>query len=97
MDIDRPASDPLVLGMTRPLMVFGVTYSYCVIEAMTVTVLFLVGNHLLYLLALIPLHTVGALLCRWDAHYFDILVRVARLARPVPNRSLHRCNRYVAN
>lgn len=97
MDSDRPMSDPLVLGMTRPLMIFGVTYSYCVIEAMAVTVLFLVGNHLAYLLAVLPLHVVGALLCRWDAHYFDILVRAVRLARPVANRRIHRCNRYVAH
>lgn len=97
MDLDRPTADPLVLGMTRPLMVFGVTYSYCVIEAMTTVVLFLVGNRLLYLLALLPLHITGVLLCRWDARYFDILMRVLQHARPARNRGLHRCNRYVAH
>lgn len=95
MDADRTARDPLVVGMTRPLMMFGVTYSYFVIEGMAATVLFLVGNSLLYLLTIVPLHLVGILLCRWDARFFDILFRVAQRARPVRNRSLHRCNVYV--
>ncbi len=94
MSEDRTARDPLVVGMTRPLMTFGVTYSYFVIEAMTAAILFLMGNNLLYLLAAVPLHTAGMLLCKWDARFFDILFRVAQRARPVRNRPLHRCNLY---
>lgn len=95
MDADRTERDPLVVGMTRPLMLFGVTYSYFVIEGMATTVLFLLGNSLAYLLTIIPLHLVGVLLCKWDAHFFDILFRVAQRARPVRNRTLYRCNVYV--
>ena len=81
--------------MTRPLMMFGVTYSYFVIEGMAVTVLFLMGNNLMYLLLIIPLHIFGVLLCKWDARFFDILFRVAQHARPVRNRTLYHCNVYV--
>ncbi|MDB5987854.1 MAG: putative Type secretion system protein [Nevskia sp.] len=95
MDAARVERDPLVVGMTRPLMMFGVTYSYFVIEGMAATVLFLMGNNLLYLLIVVPLHVLGVLLCKWDARFFDILFRVAQRARPVRNRPLYRCNLYV--
>ena len=94
MDAARTERDPLVVGMTRPLMMFGVTYSYFVVEGMTATILFLMGNNLLYLLMVIPLHVLGVLLCKWDARFFDILFRVAQHARPVRNRPRHRCNLY---
>jgi type IV secretion system protein VirB3 len=92
---ERVERDALVVGMTRPLMMFGVTYSYFIIEAMGATVLFLMGNNLLYLLIVVPLHVLGVLLCKWDARFFDILFRVAQRARPVRNRPRHRCNLYL--
>ncbi len=95
MDADRTERDPLVVGMTRPLMMFGVTYSYFVVEGMTAAILFLMGNNLLYLLIIIPLHVLGVVLCKWDARFFDILFRVAQRARPVRNRPRHRCNLYL--
>ena len=95
MNEDRSLRDPLVVGMTRPLMLLGVTYSYFVLEAMAVTVLFLMGNSLLYLLTALPLHSAGVLLCKWEPRFFDILFRVTQHARPVPNRPLHRCNLYL--
>ncbi|MDB5973308.1 MAG: type secretion protein [Nevskia sp.] len=95
MDAAHTERDPLVVGMTRPLMMFGVTYSYFVVEGMTAAILFLMGNNLLYLLIIIPLHVLGVVLCKWDARFFDILFRVAQRARPVRNRPRHRCNLYL--
>jgi type IV secretion system protein VirB3 len=96
LDAERTERDPLVVGMTRPLLLLGVTYSYFVIEGVGTTVLFLMGNQLGYLLAIIPLHLAGLALCRWDPRFFDVLFRVAQRAQPVPNRRHHRCNRYGA-
>jgi len=95
--MERTAPDALVVGMTRPLLLLGVTYSYFVIEAMTATDLFLMGNNVFYLLIVIPLHVFGVLLCKWDARFFDILFKVARHARPVRNRPRYRCNLYLPN
>lgn len=87
--------DPLVVGMTRPLLLWGVTYSYFVVEAVGATVLFLMGNNLLYLLTIAPLHLAGVLLCKWEPRFFDILFKAAQHARPVRNRPLYRCNLYL--
>ena len=95
MSEQRTARDPLVVGMTRPILLLGVTYSYFVIEAVGATVLFLMGNNLLYLLTILPLHSAGVLLCKWEPRFFDILFRAAQHARPVHNRPRYRCNVYV--
>jgi type IV secretion system protein VirB3 len=95
MEAARVERDALVVGMTRPLLLWGVTYSYFVIEGMAATVLFLMGDNLLYLLVIAPLHLLGALLCKWDARFFDILFKAAQHARPVRNRPLYRCNVYL--
>lgn len=95
MSEQRTARDPLVVGMTRPILLLGVTYSYFVIEAVGATVLFLMGNNLLYLLTILPLHSVGVVLCKWEPRFFDILFRAAQHARPVRNRLWHRCNVYI--
>lgn len=95
MEAERIERDPLVVGMTRPLLLWGVTYSYFVLEGMATAVLFLMGNNLLYLLTAVPLHVLGVVLCKWDARFFDILFKAAQHARPVTNRARHRCNAYV--
>jgi type IV secretion system protein VirB3 len=95
MEAGRTERDGLVVGMTRPLLLWGVTYSYFVIEGMAATVLFLMGNNLVYLLIIVPLHVLGLLLCKWDARFFDILFRVAQKVPPVRNRPRHRCNLYL--
>lgn len=95
MGEERTTRDPLVVGMTRPLLLWGVTYSYFVIEAVGATVLFLMGNNLLYLLTTAPLHLAGVLLCKWEPRFFDILFKAAQHARPVRNRPLYRCNLYL--
>ena len=95
MGEERITRDSLVVGMTRPILLLGVTYSYFVLEAVGATVLFLMGNNLFYLLTIAPLHIAGALLCKWEPRFFDILFRAAQHARPVRNRRRYRCNVYV--
>jgi type IV secretion system protein VirB3 len=67
-------SDPLFQGMTRPAMLAGVTYSGVMLELMLVSIPFIAINNLLVLLAIIPVHGVLWLLCRWDARAIDILL-----------------------
>lgn len=95
MGEERTTRDPLVVAMTRPILLLGVTYSYFVIEAVSATVLFLMGNNLLYLLTILPLHSAGMILCKWEPRFFDILFRAAQHARPVRNRPRYRCNVYM--
>ena len=56
-------ADSLFLGVTRPAMAFGVTYSALLVNAVVTVELFLVTRNLLWLAACVPVHGVFWLLC----------------------------------
>ncbi|MFC1659510.1 VirB3 family type IV secretion system protein [Pseudomonadota bacterium] len=56
--------DPLFLGLTRPSMLFGVTYTYAAINGLVALMAFIVTENFLYLLVMLPvLHAVAYLIC----------------------------------
>src|SRR5689334_12224571 len=71
-------ADPLFVGATRPPMVWGVTYSAVMMNAVCVMELFLTTKNLLTLLIAAPIHGVCMLLCARDARYFDLMLLCAR-------------------
>ena len=80
-------TDPLFLGMTRPPMAFGVTYTFLLLNGMTTAILFLATHSLSIWLVGIPIHIVGYLACIKDPRIFE-LWRVKLLQTP-PNRNRH--------
>lgn len=56
-------ADPLFVGMTRPPMVGGVTYSAMMLNVVVTTESFIVTKDLAWLLAFLPLHGLLYLLC----------------------------------
>ena len=68
------SSDPLFLGMTRPAMVGGVTYTYCAINGMVSCLAFLGSGHLALFLVAIPIHVLGFALCLKDPRQIDVLL-----------------------
>jgi type IV secretion system protein VirB3 len=68
------AIDPLFVGVTRPAMRWGVTYTAILVNGMVTMEGFLVTRNLLALLLCLPLHGLAALLCARDARVFDLLL-----------------------
>ena len=73
-------ADPLFLGVTRPAMAFGVTYSALLANAVVTVELFLLTRNLLWLLACIPVHGLFWLLCLSEPRFFDLALCGARRA-----------------
>ena len=67
-------ADPLFIGATRPSMLWGVTYSAVMLNAMCIMELFLLTKNLLILLLAAPIHGVCMLLCARDARFFDLVL-----------------------
>lgn len=87
--------DPVFLGMTRPPMVMGVTFSFFVINGMATTIAFLALGNLLAFLVGIPVHVIGYLLCLKDPRIFDIW-RVRIIKTPITrNKNFWRANSYA--
>jgi len=75
-------ADPVFVGATRPSMIWGVTYSAVMLNAMAVMEFFLVTKNLLVLLIAIPVHGVGVLFCARDPRFFDLALLWGRTRLP---------------
>ena len=94
LDDEKVEMDPLFLGMTRPPMFMGVTYTFFVINGMVTTIAFLALNNLFAFLIGLPVHLIGFLLCLKDPRIFDIW-RVRLFKTPMTrNRSFWSANSY---
>jgi type IV secretion system protein VirB3 len=65
-------ADPLFVGLTRPPMRFGVTFSALLVNALLTMELFVLTKQLLTLLVALPVHGVCMLACARDARFFDL-------------------------
>ena len=66
--------DPLFVGMTRPAMAWGVTYSALLLNGVATAEMFLVTKNLLWLLVCIPIHGMFWLVCKNEPRFFDLLL-----------------------
>ena len=79
---DRLIREPLFVGVTRPPMRWGVTYSALLFNLIFTLEVFLLSRDLLALLICVPIHGVSALLCARDARFFDLLILWVRTRLP---------------
>ncbi|WP_155264424.1 type IV secretion system protein VirB3 [Sphingomonas segetis] len=86
--------DTLFVGLTRPQMFAGVTYSLFVTNVVVGTELFLIFKSLWVIGAALLLHGAGMLLCLKEPRFFDLwLARVSKCPR-VRNHQVWGCNSY---
>ncbi len=88
--------DPLFVGLTRPQMFAGVTYTFFIINGVVSTEFFLIFKSVWVILFAAVVHGIGFLACLKEPRIFDLwLVRLARCPR-VRNYKFWRCNSYRA-
>ena len=66
-------ADTLFVGLTRPSMLFGVTYSAMIINVVLTMETFIVTKNLLWLLSFIPIHGLLVLVCLYEPRFFDLV------------------------
>ena len=74
--------DPLFVGVTRPPMRWGVTYSALLANLVVTMEVFLLTRNLLLLSMALPIHATSAALCLRDARIFDLLFVWCRTHAP---------------
>lgn len=86
--------DTLFVGLTRPQMFAGVTYSLFVTNVVLATELFLIFKSIWVVSAALVFHGAGALLCLKEPRFFDLwLARVSKCPR-IKNYQVWGCNSY---
>ncbi|PSH56513.1 type IV secretion system protein VirB3 [Phyllobacterium sophorae] len=80
-DPDKPQAVPLVLGLTRPRMLWGIPWGLFVAEIVLVLMIFLNTKNLLMFLLILPMHAASYVLTIKDARLVDIIrVRLLKCA-----------------
>ncbi len=85
---------PLFVGLTRPPMLFGVTFDYLGISLMIALCGFILFSSPLYLGLYLPLHVVGVLACAIDHNIFRLLLKKLECLN-VPNKRIWGCQSYA--
>jgi type IV secretion system protein VirB3 len=75
-------ADVLFVGVTRPPMRWGVTFSAILFNLVFTMEIFLLSKNLLTLLLALPIHGVCALLCARDPRFFDLILLWGRTRMP---------------
>jgi type IV secretion system protein VirB3 len=95
MEEEKLISDPLFLGITRPPMVAGVTFSFFIINLLSTVIGFLALNSFLAFLVGLPIHVIGYLFCLKDPRFFDLYLIKFTKAMPIKNKQFWRSNSYL--
>lgn len=67
--------DPLFLGLTRPSMLFGVTYKYATFNGLVALMAFIITTSFIYLLVILPvLHMIAYLICLKEPIALELLI-----------------------
>lgn len=66
-------AETLFVGMTRPPMVWGVTYTALMLNLLLTVETFIITKNLLWLLAGLPIHGICYLLCLYEPRFFDLM------------------------
>jgi type IV secretion system protein VirB3 len=95
-DLETAAAQPLFVGVTRPAMRWGVTFSAVLANGVLTMNCFLFTGNLAVLLLCLPIHGLCSLLCARDARIFDLLLLWARTGLPATarNRPVWRASSY---
>ena len=67
-------ADPLFVGLTRPPMRWGVTFTALLLNLVCVMEIFVLTKNLLTLGLALPIHGLSALVCARDARFFELAV-----------------------
>ena len=86
--------DPLFLALTRPAMVWGVTYSFFVVNLVLTGMAFVWTGSVLTLLLGGPVHILGYVACLRDPRRFDLWWVRLRHTLPTPTRFFWGGNSY---
>ena len=86
--------DTLFVGLTRPQMFAGVTYSLFVTNVVIATELFLIFKSIWVIAVALLLHAIAVLACLKEPRFFDLwLARVSKCPR-IKNFTVWGCNSY---
>ena len=93
--MSRLASDPVFAALTRPQTIWGVTYSFAVLNLIVTGEAFLITRSFWALLLAVVLHAIGYVGCLREPRFFDIWITRLRTCPRIRNFAFWRGNSYA--
>ena len=83
-------TDPLFLGLTRPPLLLGVSYTFAALNGIACLLTFVITNQFFYLLVLLPaLHMVGWFICLKEPRAIELFIARSSKCSVCRNRYYH--------
>jgi type IV secretion system protein VirB3 len=90
----KVSADPLFVGLTRPPLLFGVSYTFFVVNALLSMTAYISTSSIRYLAMAVPIHFIGFYICSKEPLFIELFkVRAEKCAR-CKNRFWHGANSY---
>lgn len=87
-------SDPLFLGLTRPPLLFGVSYTFSILNVMVCMIAFIETSEIKWLAIMFPIHGIGYYLCSKEPLFLDLFMVSKQKCSRCPNKLFHGANSY---
>jgi type IV secretion system protein VirB3 len=83
-------TDPLFLGLTRPPLLLGVSYTFAALNGMVSLMAFVITSQFFYLLILLPgMHLIGWFICLKEPRAIELLMAKTSKCSICRNRMYH--------
>lgn len=87
-------ADPLFVGLTRPPMLFGVSYNFAVINGMVSMMSYIMTSSFIYFAMMFPMHFVGYYLCSKEPLFIELFLNKNKNCPRCWNFAYHKGNSY---
>jgi type IV secretion system protein VirB3 len=84
------SSDPLFLGLTRPPLLIGVSYTFAALNGIVSLLAFIITGQFFYLLVLLPgIHAIGWFICLKEPRAIELAIARYSKCNICRNRFYH--------
>ncbi|MCE2992744.1 MAG: VirB3 family type IV secretion system protein [Alphaproteobacteria bacterium] len=96
-DDNKVTTDPLFVGLTRPPMLFGVSYLFALFNGFVCMIGYIIATDFRFLMLMFPIHMLGYYLCAKEPLFIELFRIRATKCMKSRNRFYHGANSYDPN
>lgn len=90
-------TDTLFVGLTRPPLLFGVSYTFTLLNFFICMMLYVATNQFKYLGIMFPVHAIGYYICSKEPLFLELFIVRGQKCSRNKNRWYHKMNTYDVN
>jgi type IV secretion system protein VirB3 len=87
-------ADPLFVGLTRPPMLFGVSYNFVLMNGFVCLMGYITTSNFKFFLMMFVLHGIGYYICSKEPLFIELFLVKSQKCKKRPNSLFHGANSY---